>query len=330
MLLASALLPRGLCTRVHMPFVAAANVARCGSPPATRCSTRRICASIDESEYDAAQLAMMEEMCIVVDFDDSVLGEGTKKDVHLMDGVCMLPGGPPHRAFSVFLFNEQWELLVQKRCSDKILFPEHWANTCCSHPLAEGATFLGTTVTGEADGPRGTIRAARRKLEQELGIAQDAVPEESFRFITKVHYKAPLPGPAPKWGEHEVDYILLCQRPKATIEATLNLNPNEVVEYRWLTQDECREFVNGAPQPDDPAAPLWAGETVTHSERISPWFGAIARELLHPWWSTLQRGETVEADGKIHRLAGAHESMLGARTPFALKQQQTEKVAALR
>ena len=95
----------------------------------------------DSPEYDATQLAMMEEMCIVTDFQDNVIGGDTKKNVHLIDGVCMLPGGPPHRAFSVFLFNENHELLVQKRCNDKILFPEHWANTCCSHPLADGATF---------------------------------------------------------------------------------------------------------------------------------------------------------------------------------------------
>jgi isopentenyl-diphosphate Delta-isomerase len=270
------------------------------------------------SSYDPAQLAMMEEMCIVVDFDDSLLGEGTKADMHLIDGVCMLPGGPPHRAFSVFLFDERFELLVQKRCDDKILFPEHWANTCCSHPLADGATFLGTPIYGEAEGVHGSIRAARRKLGQELGIVAEAVPEGSFTFLTKVHYKAPLPGASPKWGEHEVDYILLCQRPRAIIEATLNPNANEVCDVRWLSQEECHEFVDGAPHPEDPTKPLWKGEVLRHSELISPWFGTIARELLHPWWSALKRGEPIKPDGKIHRLTGANEAMRGARTPFAI------------
>lgn len=259
--------------------------------------------SLDTSEYDASQLAMMEEMCILVDWDDNVIGQDTKKNVHLIDDVCMLPGGPPHRAFSVFLFNERFELLVQKRCDDKILFPAHWANTCCSHPLADGATFLGSPIHGEADGAQGTIRAARRKLSQELGIDPAAVPEDSFHFVTKVHYKAPLPGPSPKWGEHEVDYILLCQRPHAVIEAALDLNPNEVSDVRWLTQDECREFVDGA------ACGSGGADGAGHGELISPWFGTIARELLHPWWSAIKRGETVEPDGVIHRLAGAKEAM---------------------
>ena len=113
----------------------------------------------------------------------------------------------------MFLFNERFELLLQKRCSDKILFPLHWANTCCSHPLADGATFQETTITGEADGPAGAIQAAQRKLKHELGIEPADVPREAFSFVTKVHYKAPLPGPAPEWGEHEMDYILLAQRP---------------------------------------------------------------------------------------------------------------------
>lgn len=253
------------------------------------------------TEYDATQLAMMEEMCIIVDFDDRVIGEDTKKNVHLIDGVCMLPLGPPHRAFSVFLFDEQWRLLIQQRCADKILFPKHWANTCCSHPLADGATFLGSPIHGEADGAPGTIRAARRKLHQELGIDPVQLPASSFKFITKVHYKAPLPGEAPGWGEHEIDYILLCQRPGATIESSLNLNPNEVEAVRWLTQEECAAFVGDG----------HGDGTAVGDALISPWFGAIARDLLPSWWASLRRGEDLEPDGLIHRLAGAHEAMSG-------------------
>jgi isopentenyl-diphosphate delta-isomerase len=40
-----------------------------------------------------------------------------------------------HRAFSVFLFNNDGKLLIQRRASEKITFPGYWANTCCSHPL---------------------------------------------------------------------------------------------------------------------------------------------------------------------------------------------------
>ena len=43
--------------------------------------------------------------------------------------------GALHRAFSVFLFNNEGKLLLQKRASEKITFPDCWTNTCCSHPL---------------------------------------------------------------------------------------------------------------------------------------------------------------------------------------------------
>ena len=172
---------------------------------------------------------------------------------------------------------------------------------------------MGSPIHGEADGPQGTIRAARRKLSQELGINPEAVPEESFHFVTKVHYKAPLPGADPKWGEHEIDYILLCRRPHAEIEEALNLNPNEVSDVRWLTQEECRDFVERAATP---AGSDGHASSEGHGELISPWFGTIARELLHPWWASLKRGERVEPDGLIHRLEGAEEAMQpAARAP---------------
>lgn len=286
--------------------VAASSRAVVPQPGLGRIPARPRC--VMAATYDAVQLAMMEEQCIVVDFDDVVVGEDTKKNVHLIDQVCMRPGGLPHRAFSVFLFDENWELLVQKRCQDKILFAEHWANTCCSHPLADGATFLGRPIHGEADGAQGTIRAARRKLEQELGIVAEALPASAFHVVTRVHYKAPLPGVDPAWGEHEIDYILLAQRPRALIEQSLNPNPNEVMEVRWLDQQECVEFVEGAAE---------ASQKGDDAELVSPWFGTIARELLHPWWSALKHSkvtgqsisEVVPSDGLIHRLEGAREAM---------------------
>jgi len=233
-------------------------------------------------------------MCIVVDDEDNVIGEGTKKEVHLIDGMCMRPGGPPHRAFSVFLFNEHWELLLQKRCSDKILFPHHWANTCCSHPLADGATFQDTVIMGEADGPGGAVQAAQRKLKHELGIEPDDLPAEAFSFVTKVHYKAPLPGPDPKWGEHEMDYILLAQAPQAQIERSLSPNPGEVDTIMWVDQDRCRAFSESAGDPQRPAeAP---------GEWLSPWYAVIERDLLHAWWDALKAGRAVPPDGQIHRL----------------------------
>lgn len=101
-----------------------------------------------------------------------------------------------HRAFSVFLFNDKNELLLQQRASEKITFPDMWTNTCCSHPLM----IPGETGNNLAECVEGVKNAAQRKLDHELGIKKEQVPIEDFHFLTRIHYKAPSDG---KWGEHE-------------------------------------------------------------------------------------------------------------------------------
>eukprot|EP00658_Telonema_sp_P-2_P048219 TRINITY_DN36694_c0_g1_i1.p3 TRINITY_DN36694_c0_g1~~TRINITY_DN36694_c0_g1_i1.p3 ORF type:complete len:105 (-),score=19.51 TRINITY_DN36694_c0_g1_i1:332-646(-) len=100
-----------------------------------------------------------------------------------------------------------------------------------------------------------------------------------------------------------MDYILLAQRPKAEIEGCMSLNPNEVEEVRWVSQEGCKDFVQRA---GDPHA---RDEAARDGDWISPWFGEIEKALLHPWWSRIRRGEAVPPDGQIHRLKGAQEAM---------------------
>ena len=101
-----------------------------------------------------------------------------------------------HRAFSVFLFDDQNRLLLQQRASGKITFPDMWTNTCCSHPLG----VPNETGSNLPDSIEGVKRAAQRKLDHELGIKKEQVPIDKFRFLTRIHYMAPSDG---KWGEHE-------------------------------------------------------------------------------------------------------------------------------
>ena len=59
--------------------------------------------------------AMHADECILVDADDRVIGHASKLDCHLM------ANGPPlHRAFSVFIFNNKNELLLQQRSATKV------------------------------------------------------------------------------------------------------------------------------------------------------------------------------------------------------------------
>lgn len=125
-------------------------------------STRNLHATVcRRSEIDTTQEKLLAEQLIMVDEYDCVTGYETKRDCHLKKNI--IEYGMLHRAFSVFLFNKQGELLLQQRSNEKITFPGYITNTCCSHPLYDEA---------ELDEYKhiGIRRAAKRRLSYELGI----------------------------------------------------------------------------------------------------------------------------------------------------------------
>ena len=123
------------------------------------------------NQYEETQSLMMEEKCLLVDSDDNVIGNISKLDSHYAEGSL-------HRAFSVLIFDSEGKLLVQQRSSEKITFPGVWANSCCSHPL---------DIEGEnQDAVNGVKEAARRKLEQELGISRSITNSWDFHHIIEM------------------------------------------------------------------------------------------------------------------------------------------------
>ena len=122
------------------------------------------------SNHDREQVRLMEEQCILVDENDRALGPDSKKSCHLNVNI---DSGKLHRAFSVFLFDSSGKLLLQQRSKVKITFPEHFANTCCSHPLHCPAEL-------EEAEQLGVRRAAQRKLNHELGIPLEQVRSPPF------------------------------------------------------------------------------------------------------------------------------------------------------
>jgi len=101
------------------------------------------------------------DQLILVDASDRETGVLSKEE-------CHQGAGHRHRAFSVFLFNRQGELLLQQRSAAKPLWPLYWSNTCCSHPRQ------GETVEA----------AARRRLAEELALTAE------LRFLYKFEYRA--------------------------------------------------------------------------------------------------------------------------------------------
>ncbi|KAF5100242.1 hypothetical protein D0Z00_001344 [Geotrichum galactomycetum] len=118
--------------------------------------------------HNEEQIKLMEEVCIVLNYDDKPIGSASKKTCHILPNIA---AGLLHRAFSVFLFNDKNELLLQQRADEKITFANMWTNTCCSHPLAI-PTEIGFDLESSIVGVK---NAAQRKLLQELGIRAEEV-----------------------------------------------------------------------------------------------------------------------------------------------------------
>ncbi|PRP87429.1 hypothetical protein PROFUN_00640 [Planoprotostelium fungivorum] len=225
-----------------------------------------------DRHYDDQQVKyMLEDLCVRVDPDDNVLGPETKKNCHL---IANIEQGLLHRAFSIFLFDAQHRLVLQQRSLEKITFPQHWTNTVCSHPLFNDQA--------ETNGVDGVILAAQRKLSQELGIPSAQAPIEGFKYLTRIHYKAPTDD---MWGEHEVDYILFTVIDSPSIEP----NPNEVMNTKLVTEEEVKQMLRDAEE----------GRV-----KITPWFRLIVEHFLLDWWKQLkaQGLSGLEMDQVIHRL----------------------------
>lgn len=146
------------------------------------------------------------EQVILVDEFDNDLGSMEKLRAHEL--------GLLHRAFSVFLFDEKGNMLLQKRALGKYHSPGLWTNTCCSHPRP-----------GEL-----TINAAKRRLLEEMGIVTNI--ESAFNFI----YKASLDQ---NLTEHELDYVFV-----GTYNGIISPNSIEVCDYLYISIEDLNQKLN--------------------------------------------------------------------------------------
>jgi len=140
---------------------------------------------------------MPDEYVVLVDEQDQVLGQLEKIEAHEL--------GLLHRAFSVLLFNDRGELLLQQRAAHKYHSPLLWTNTCCSHQRPNETTLM----------------AAERRLKEEMGMS--APMQTAFKF----QYKATLDQGL---TEHELDHVLF-----GYTNQDPNINPKEVAAFRWIS-----------------------------------------------------------------------------------------------
>ena len=216
-------------------------------------------------KYDPQQVTLLYEPLIVVDDQDNILGQATKKDAHLLANIENVPS-LIHRAFSFFLFDSSTSpsrLLLQQRAPEKITYPSLWANTCCSHPLYNDV---------EMNGIDGVKHAVKRRVQYELGCEL----ELDLIYLTRIFYQARNIPDDGIFGESEVDYIVVAKR-KVDVVADFPYNANEIKEIQLVTLEECQALV--------------------HRGEATPWFARIVREgLLAQWWSALDEKTTTPTD----------------------------------
>ena len=151
------------------------------------------------------------ELLILVDNEDRETGNLSKAECHDGDGIL-------HRAFSVFLFNDQGELLLQQRGAEKRLWPMYWTNTCCSHPRQ-----------GESMG-----LATERRLQQELNI------RSALEFVYKFEYQA-------RFGDQGSEYEL-CSVYLGRMNGEPTANDTEIAALRFVSAEDLQTEIDSQPE----------------------------------------------------------------------------------
>jgi isopentenyl-diphosphate delta-isomerase len=148
----------------------------------------------------AQPVSSEEEMLILVDEEDRVLGYKSKGECHDGDGIL-------HRAFSIFVFNSSGELLMQQREQQKRLWGGFWSNSCCSHPRK------GEDVAS----------AARRRLREELGL--DVPLLQLYTFVYHARFGS-------LGSEYELCAVLIGKS-----DDEVRPHPDEIADWRFVSPE---------------------------------------------------------------------------------------------
>ncbi|MDE2262137.1 MAG: isopentenyl-diphosphate Delta-isomerase [Gammaproteobacteria bacterium] len=148
------------------------------------------------------------ESLILVDEADREVGYLSKARCHEGRGIL-------HRAFSLLIFNERGELLLQRRSAAKRLWPHYWSNSCCSHPRR--------AETMEA--------AIHRRLYEELGLACP------LQFLFKFQYQAQFDSAG---AEHELCSVFIGRS-----SGQVAVDQEEISDWRWVSPERLAEEMGG-------------------------------------------------------------------------------------
>ena len=178
-----------------------------------------------------------DEPLIIVDKHDKVLDHKSKAECHRGSGIL-------HRAFSIFIFNDQKQLLLQQRSDQKLLWPLFWSNSCCSHPR-KGESYEEATA---------------RRLKEELGI--DTPLEYLYKFVYQARYEN-------IGSEYELCSVYLGRSDQPPV-----VNPNEIAEWKYIDLEKLDEDMALNPDNYSPWFKMeWHSIRTEYIDRLEKFLG---------------------------------------------------------
>jgi isopentenyl-diphosphate delta-isomerase len=171
----------------------------------------------------------MMESIIAVDTNDQPQQAVEKYTAHRFPGTL-------HRAVTIILINEKGEWLLTQRSAQKPLWPLYWDWACSTHQWWPHEP---------------TIATCQRRLPFELGI--DIKQVRDLHHLGTYEYHAVY---SPEWAENEINHLWLGQ-----YDGELQLNPDEVKDYRWALP---KEWLTELSQPGHSFVPwIESGRSIT-------------------------------------------------------------------
>jgi isopentenyl-diphosphate delta-isomerase len=150
--------------------------------------------------------------------DYVVLVDADDRHIDIEDKMRAHREGRLHRAFSVFVFNDAGEMLLQQRAFSKYHSGGLWSNACCSHPRP-----------GESP-----AEGARRRLTEEMGLVCE--PQHLFAFVYRADVGNGL-------TEHEYDHVFIARTNDTPVP-----DEREIAAWRWVRVDRVRHELATTPE----------------------------------------------------------------------------------
>lgn len=147
---------------------------------------------------------------ILVDSQDRPTGKMEKMEVH--------EKGLLHRAVTVYVFNADHQLLLQRRASSKYHCGGLWSNTTCGHPYPQESTR----------------DAAERRLREEMGLRLTLQP------VFELSYNLPLSNGLTEHEYGHVYFAISDEQPK--------INPDEADDWRYCSLADIQREIHTHPE----------------------------------------------------------------------------------